>query len=641
MVRRRPSGKVFSLGFERGFRPIPCYAGNRTVVTKSSRSPEGSPMKFGSPLILVFCLAGPVVAGEPFAIEVVDSRTGRGVPLAELRTVNDIKLVTDSRGIAAFDEPGLMGRKVFFHISSHGYEVPKDGFGFRGKTLDVVAGGRGRIAIDRVNIAERLYRVTGAGIYRDSVLVGDMAPIRQPVLNAGVLGSDSVLTAVFQGKVHWFWGDTNRSGYPLGNFHSPTATSRLPGDGGLDIEVGVDLDYAVDAEGFAAPSAKMPGDGPTWIDGLIALKDASGTERMFAAYAKIKPPLETYERGLAEFDPRTRRFAKVASIPLEAPAFPIGHPFVYKGEGGEHIYYCDPYPLVRVRADVDDLAHPERFEAYTCLLPGSTVDRPQIDKAPDGTPRYAWRRGAKALDAQGQRKLVQRGLIRERDALLHLQDVDTGRRVVGHKGSTYWNAARGRWVMIAVEVGGESSHLGEVWFAEADTPLGPWVFARKVVTHNKYSFYSPKQHPMFAKQDGRVIFFEGTYSVTFSGNTNPTPRYDYNQVLYKLDLDDARLNLPVPIYVVDGQLVPRSPGHPIAFFAYDRPAPGSIPIGDPPLFHAMPVGQESSRIATLYERTGKDFSAFYIPDENNPAPASAKPIARVWRSPMLLVLPPG
>ena len=427
-------------------------------------------MKSPALLIALLTLATPVLAGQPFAIEVVDSRTGRGVPLVELRTVNEIRYVTDSRGIVAFDEPGLMGRKVFFSVSGHGYEFPKDGFGFRGKALDVVAGGRGRVEVNRINIAERLYRVIGAGIYRDSVLVGDRVPIREPILDAQVLGSDSVLNAVFRGRVHWFWGDTNRPGYPLGNFHSPTATSKLPGDGGLDIEVGVDLDYAVDADGFAAPSAPLPGEGPTWLDGLTVLKDSSGNERLFAAFAKIKPPMDTYERGLAEFNPETRKFARVASIPLDAPAHPTGHPFHHRTDGVDYVYFADPYPLVRVRADVDDLTHPERFEAFTCLLPGSTVDRPEVDRAPDGSPRYAWRRGARAVDAQGQAKLLKAGAIREADALLQLQDVDTGRKVVAHRGSTYWNDYRGRWVMIAVEIGGSSSFLGEVWLAEADTP---------------------------------------------------------------------------------------------------------------------------------------------------------------------------
>ncbi len=62
--------------------------------------------------------------------------------------------------------------------------------------------------------------------------------------------------------------------------------------------------------------------------------------------------------------------------------------------------------------------------------------------------------------------------------------------------------------------------------------------ARKIVTHDKYSFYNPKQHPMFDKDGGRFIFFEGTYTTTFSGNPIPTPRYDYNQVMYQLDLSD-------------------------------------------------------------------------------------------------------
>src|SRR4028118_1191356 len=95
--------------------------------------------------------------------------------------------------------------------------------------------------------------------------------------------------------------------------------------------------------------------------------------------------------------------------------------------------------------------------------------------------------------------------------------------------SVDWNEHRGRGAMIAGELFG-TSMLGEVWFAEADTPLGPWAYARKVVTHDKYSFYNPKQHPMLAKQGGRTTFFEGTYTASFSGNTDPTPRYDYNQI---------------------------------------------------------------------------------------------------------------
>src|SRR5712672_1908056 len=122
-------------------------------------------------------------AATYFTIRVVDEQTGRGVPLVELRTVNGIRLYTDSNGIVAFHEPGLAGKDVFFSVSSHGYEFAADGFGIRGKALRVTPGGSAKLTIRRVNIAERLYRITGGGIYRDSTLVGAKVPLKEPVLN--------------------------------------------------------------------------------------------------------------------------------------------------------------------------------------------------------------------------------------------------------------------------------------------------------------------------------------------------------------------------------------------------------------------------------------------------------------------------
>src|SRR5262249_22515328 len=89
---------------------------------------------------------------RPFAITIVDEETGRGVPLVELQTVNNIRYYTDSNGVVAFDEPGLMNQTVFFHIKSHGYEFPKDGFGYRGKALAIAQGGKAELKIKRINI---------------------------------------------------------------------------------------------------------------------------------------------------------------------------------------------------------------------------------------------------------------------------------------------------------------------------------------------------------------------------------------------------------------------------------------------------------------------------------------------------------
>ena len=89
----------------------------------------------GFALMLYACRAAG--GAEYFTIEVIDSQTRRGVPLVEVETVNSLKFITDSNGIVAFHEPGMMDQKVFFTFKSHGYELPKDGFGFAGKAIDL------------------------------------------------------------------------------------------------------------------------------------------------------------------------------------------------------------------------------------------------------------------------------------------------------------------------------------------------------------------------------------------------------------------------------------------------------------------------------------------------------------------------
>ena len=83
--------------------------------------------------------------------------------------------------------------------------------------------------------------------------------------------------------------------------------------------------------------------------------------------------------------------------------------------------------------------------------------------------------------------------------------------------------------------------LGDVYYAEAKEPHGPFPKAVKIVGHRKYTFYNPVHHAFFDREGGRFIHFEGTYTMTFSETKVPTPRYDYNQVMYRLDLADPRL----------------------------------------------------------------------------------------------------
>jgi hypothetical protein len=480
------------------------------------------------------------VNAPPFKIHVVDADTGRGVPLVELETVGHVRYYTDSAGVVALDEPSLLDRDVYFYVRSHGYEFRKDGFGFAGKRLDVTSGGEATLEIKRNNIAERMYRVTGEGIYRDTVLLGAKPPIARPLLNAKVIGSDSAVNALFGGRVVWFWGDTNRARYPLGNFHVPGAVSSLPDDGGLDIDVGIDLEYFTDDDGFVRSTCEMPGDGPTWIDGLMTVTGATGDERMFAKYVKVRKPLVIYQRGLVEFNAETDRFEKQFEFAEDAPIVPAGHPFAHDTDGERYVYFGREYPLMRVKATADAVVDPASYEAYTYFTSGSRGDEYPLARDVEGRLDWAWRRDTLAPTENLEKQLIAAGLLSEDEAYFVLRDVDAGKHVTVHSSSVAWNEYRQRWVMIALEAFG-TSVLGEVWFAEAAEPTGPWTVARKIVTHDRYSFYNPKQHAMFAKEGGRVIYFEGTYSHTFSGNPVATPRYDYNQIMYRLDLSDPRL----------------------------------------------------------------------------------------------------
>lgn len=500
--------------------------------------------------VVVLVFTGAVVHATPdeyFAIEVVDAETGRGVPLVELRTTNAVRYTTDSAGLIAFHEPGLMGRDVFFHISSHGYEFPADGFGMHGKAVHTTPGGSVQLKVKRINLAERLYRVTGQGIYRDTVLLGREAPIREPVLNARVTGQDSILNAIYRGRLYWFWGDTGRESYPLGHFRMAGATSKLPEQGGLDPSVGVDLTYFVDDTGFSRPLAPFPQvkRGLYWLNGFIVLPDESGKERMVGHASHMESLAKRLDHCLVVFDDESQSFEMLKPLDDSQELHPAAHPFDVTIDGRRYVYFPTPYPLRRVRAKWSAVLDPSRYESFTCLSPGTRYDArsARVERDEEGRVVWAWKADTSWMDHTRQQELIKAGKLGEDEVWIDMRDAESGERILLHGGSVAWNAYRQKWIMIAVQSMG-TSFLGEVWYSEADEPHGPWRWARKVVTHNDYTFYNPKHHPFFDQDGGRVIYFEGTYTDTFSGAKFPTPRYNYNQVMYRLDLKNAGLWLP-------------------------------------------------------------------------------------------------
>ena len=433
-------------------------------------------------------------AVEPCRIEVVEKSSGWPVPLVELRTTHNVQFVTDNAGVVAFDLPELLGQETWFWVSGNGYEVPADGFKQRGVRLTPESGKTLKVEVTRRIIAKRLGRLTGAGIFGESQKLGHYLDWRE----SGVLGSDSVQNAVHRGKLFWAWGDTVLARYPLGVFDMSSATTEVQPLAKFEPPIRLNLDYFIDEKGQPRGVAKMPGSGPTWLGGYVSLLDKMGTPQLVATYIKIRNYLEAYESGLCVWNEATLSFDRERVLWTKSdaqpkqPASPDGHPAFWKdNDGKEWVLFGNPLPTLRF---------PATFEA--------------------------WRDSAKWE------------VLKPQPTLASAAD---GKSVEPHSGSIAWNPWRKRWVTVFMQAKGKPSVLGELWYAEADAPTGPWGAAVKILTHDNYTFYNPRLHPEFTAPDSPILIFEGTYTAEFADRPPPTPRYNYNQILYRLDLDDPAL----------------------------------------------------------------------------------------------------
>lgn len=424
---------------------------------------------------------------EPCRIEVVEQGSGWPVPGVELRTVHGVRFVSDNAGVIAFDLPELLGQETWFTVSGHGYGVKADGFGYKGVRLRPAAGQKLTVTVERRILAQRLGRLTGAGLFAESQKVGEHLDWRE----GPVQGCDSIVNARFEGKQFWFWGDTNLAKYPLGIFNVSAATTAdfvPPARPPLQVR----FDYFQNAQGAARGVAEVPGDGPTWIWGAATLKDAQGREHLVASAVKVRGNMEAYRWDLVEWDRSAQKFLPVLTFWTKstehpkAPKVPDGHALQWRDDQGkEWLLYCNPFPTLRCPATYEAWKDSSTWENLT---PDRTILTP------------------------------------------------AGKKVEAHGGDLAWHPWSQRWLLLFTQKGGDSSFLGEIWLASAPSPTGPWTGARKVATHDNYTFYNPVLHPEAFRGDSPVIHFEGTYVTTFTNNQQPTPRWDYNQVLYQVDL---------------------------------------------------------------------------------------------------------
>jgi len=434
-------------------------------------------------------------ATEPCRIVVLDDQNGWPVPLVKLETTHHATFITDNAGVVAFDLPELMGQETWLTLSADGYEIKADGFGYRGFRFTPTPGGIHEVKVTRTSIAQRLGRLTGAGLFADSQKLGQHLDWQE----SGVLGCDSVQNVIHEGKLFWAWGDTNLAKYPLGLFHMTSATTEILPLADWKPPLSLTFNYFRDQDKAVRNVANIAPDdpGPTWLGGFASLADAQGKSHLVACYSKIKPPLDAYRIGLCEWDPATDSFVSIKVLwdtetgGSRPHALPEGHPVRWTDpDKREWILFGDPFPILKMAPTYEAWQDPAQWE--------------------------------------------------ELDPPKHLNNLE-GKKVKVHRGAISWNAFRQRWVVIFGEHGGKPSVLGEIWYAEAKSPLGPWGPAVKVLSHQAHTFYNPQLHPELVPGDSPVLLFEGTYTTTFSKTKEATARYDYNQILYRVDLDDPLL----------------------------------------------------------------------------------------------------
>lgn len=447
-----------------------------------------------SPLLPLACLISTVSAVEPCKIIVVDQSNGWPVPLVQLTTTGGQSFFTDNAGVVAFDAPEFMGRETWLTVFSHGYERPADGFGYRGVRFTPTPGGEFKIEIERKQIAKRLGRLTGAGQFAESQKLGEFADWQE----TGAVGSDTVRTAEHNGKLYWLWGDTNIPNYPLGIFNTPVATTSLKPLTSLKPPMALQYDYVRNDQGAPRGTIDIPGPGPVWLSAFVSLPDTQGANHLVATWAKIPEHLKAGEVGLAEWNEETSQFDVVSSIwkrsstePNPPKDYPDGLAIIGKDADGQEWLYFNGPPSLKCAPT---------YEAWKDRSQWQAVEQQKSFKAADGS-----------------------------------EDITLA------TGSIAWSEFRKRWIFIFQQKFGKTSAFGEVWYCEGKTPEGPWGPAVKIVTHDHYTFYNIQIDWQLSAPDEPVMLFEGTYTHTFSSTKVPTPRYDYNQVLYRIDLDDSAL----------------------------------------------------------------------------------------------------
>lgn len=460
-------------------------------------------------LLMLLATLFSAAASVPFRIDCVDGQTGRGVPLVKLTTSGYISYYSDSAGVVAFDEPGMLGGPVFFLVTSDGYAnaATPPGSPQPGVLLETMPGGRATVVLNRTQPAERVYRLTGGGLYRDTILVGGTAPVAEPLLSrAGVLGQDSLMGLVYKNRSFWFFGDTECPAGPrnsdcqhYGMFTTgATADAAQPGlqppslayftsnnsrdPGGMGRKGRPDkaMIEVWNPHSFSHPKPMLAGPGiipnfadNSWVGSATVIKEA-GEEKMYLTYVCPNTQLQ----GLALWSDEDEHFR-----PVHGPGYAMrysGAQWVQKLKPADegYAYYASAFANVRVKAMTAAIEDPAQYEYFT---PCHAIHQGGCNVSM-GAASWGWKRSDLGKPGGGgqwqkfgpleERAAIVQGRLRAADARMQVRDRATGKPLqpagvtgltvaeldLAHaaevptllaRGSVNWNAYRSKYVLVA------------------------------------------------------------------------------------------------------------------------------------------------------------------------------------------------
>ncbi len=472
----------------------------------------------------------------PFQIQFLDSINLKPVPLVKLELGNKQTFFSDNDGNVSIDNPDFYGCRLKFNINGSGYIYPeKDFWGDTAIYPTVQKGKKLTVKLDRKCLAQRVFRITGAGKYKDSILLG-LTPTNIVETDGQIFGQDSLVAAPFTDKLYCFWGDT--IGYSNFNFSASGGVIDLKNN--PDPEKKLKISYFCSEDGFAKKMVDTGLRGFTWIEYVLPVyNEEYGKKILLAKYVHHQSLEVAVESGFAIFSTKENRF-KIFKREKSSKVHKCAHPFpgFLKNKKG---YFLQPWEFVE-----DNFASviKEREHWFlTCLdevskkISGKSISiegkNYVVRRTAEGKASFFWKKGGIPVDPVLQNKLLEVKVLNKSD-LWYCPKVFGGEDIINNfNGSIFWSTFKNRWAAIF-----QGNQPGEIFYSESDNVSGPWRVAIKVAEHPFYNLYNPITHPWFEKNGGREIFFEGTLTNYFSGNQVPYPGIDYNQVMYKLDLGD-------------------------------------------------------------------------------------------------------